>query len=236
VLAKAVGGGPNGGGAPACGIDLATKRECPDAPGWLTSSRYLGPGSPLPRLWECILPTAAGRGGRPNSGASLPVNESGPGRFATTSLATLGTSRVAGACRRVPVWEIAPYYALPRSRPFLPSTFLKREIVMTPRKGKRFRTSERSEPAASFTLQHGHAAGVDVHSDNHFVAVPPDNVPAGFVNPDAQLPPAVRKFGANTGDLEALAAWLKDCHVTRVAMRRSRRRCTATGARSICWR
>jgi transposase len=89
---------------------------------------------------------------------------------------------------------------------------------MTPRKGKRFRTSERSEQAASFTLQHGHAAGVDVHSDNHFVAVPPDNVPAGFVNPDAQLPPGVRKFGANTGDLEALAAWLKDCHVTRVAM------------------
>ena len=80
---------------------------------------------------------------------------------------------------------------------------------MTPRKGKRFRTSEGSEPAASFTLQHGHAAGVDVHSDNHFVAVPPGNVPAGFVNPDAQLPPAVRKFGANTGDLEALAAWLK---------------------------
>jgi transposase len=43
-------------------------------------------------------------------------------------------------------------------------------------------------------------------------------VPAGFVPPDAKLPKGVRKFGANTGDLEALAAWLKDCGVTTVAM------------------
>jgi len=52
----------------------------------------------------------------------------------------------------------------------------------------------------------------------HFVAVAAEDVPAGFVNPDAKLPAGVRKFGANTGDLEALAAWLKDCHVTTVAM------------------
>jgi transposase len=89
---------------------------------------------------------------------------------------------------------------------------------MTPRKGKHFRTSERSEPTASFTLFHAHAAGIDVHSDVHFVAVSPDDVPAGWVNPDPGLPPGVGKFGANTGDLEALAAWLKDCHVTTVAM------------------
>ncbi len=89
---------------------------------------------------------------------------------------------------------------------------------MTPRKGKRFRTSEGSEPAASFTLQHAHAAGIDVHSDVHFVAVPAADVPPGFTNADARLPLGVRKFGANTGDLEALAAWLKDCHVTTVAM------------------
>jgi transposase len=48
--------------------------------------------------------------------------------------------------------------------------------------------------------------------------VPAADVPAGFSNPDTRLPLGVRKFGANTGDLEALAAWLKDCHVTTVAM------------------
>lgn len=32
------------------------------------------------------------------------------------------------------------------------------------------------------------------------------------------MPPGVRKFGTTTGELEALAAWLKDCHVTTVAM------------------
>ena len=86
---------------------------------------------------------------------------------------------------------------------------------MTPRKEKRVRVSE---PAKTFTLHHRHAAGVDVHSDVHFVAVPPDDMPAGFTNPDARLPPGVRKFGANTADLEALAGWLKDCQVTTVAM------------------
>jgi transposase len=38
------------------------------------------------------------------------------------------------------------------------------------------------------------------------------------VNPDAQLPLGVRKVGTTTGELEALAAWLKDCHVKTVAM------------------
>jgi transposase len=89
---------------------------------------------------------------------------------------------------------------------------------MTPRKGKQFRTSERSEPAMSLVMQNPHAAGIDVHSDVHFVAVPPDDVPEGFINPDPRLPPGVRKFGANTVDLEALACWLKDCGVTAVAM------------------
>jgi transposase len=93
-----------------------------------------------------------------------------------------------------------------------------REIVMTPRKGKQFRTSEAAEPVESFLLQNPHAAGIDVHSDVHFVGVPPDDVPEGFINPDPRLPAGVRKFGANTGDLEVLAAWLKDCQVTTVAM------------------
>jgi transposase len=86
---------------------------------------------------------------------------------------------------------------------------------MSPRSGKWFRTSQAGE---DLTVTHRHAAGIDVHSREHFVAVAAEDVPAGFVNADSKLPTGVRKFGANTGDLEALAAWLKDCGVTTVAM------------------
>jgi transposase len=86
---------------------------------------------------------------------------------------------------------------------------------MSPRSGKAFRTSEK---AADLAVRHRQAAGIDVHAKVHFVAVAAQDVPAGFVNPEAKLPAGVRKFGANTGDLEALAAWLKDCHVQTVAM------------------
>jgi transposase len=84
---------------------------------------------------------------------------------------------------------------------------------MTPRAGKKFRTSAQAEDLA---ITQRHAAGIDVHAREHFVAVA--DVPAGFVNPDPKLPPGVRKFGTNTGDLEAIAAWLKACGVTTVAM------------------
>ena len=86
---------------------------------------------------------------------------------------------------------------------------------MTPRQGKKFRTSDQIE---DLTVTQRHAAGIDVHAAVHFVAVPVEDMPAGFINPDAKLPGGVRKFGTNTGDLEALAAWLKDCRVTTVAM------------------
>src|SRR6266446_4372527 len=86
---------------------------------------------------------------------------------------------------------------------------------MSPRSGKAFRTSQQRE---ALTLTHPHAAGIDVHAAVHFVAVPAEDVPAGFVNAEAKLPAGVRKFGTNTGDLEALAAWLKACHIQTVAM------------------
>jgi transposase len=86
---------------------------------------------------------------------------------------------------------------------------------MTPRKGKKFRTSKR---IGDLAITHRHAAGIDVHSAVHFVAVPAEDVPTGFINPDAKLPPGVRKFAANTADLEAIASWLKACAVTKVAM------------------
>jgi transposase len=86
---------------------------------------------------------------------------------------------------------------------------------MTPRQGKSFRTSDQ---VGDLAVTQRHAAGIDVHAAVHFVAVPVADVPAGFVNPDAKLPAGVRKFGTNTADLEALAAWLKTCGVTTVAM------------------
>ena len=86
---------------------------------------------------------------------------------------------------------------------------------MTPRRGKGFRTSQALEDLA---VTQRHAAGIDVHAAVHFVAVAPADVPAGFANPDPRLPAGVRKFGSNTGDLEALAAWLQACGVTTVAM------------------
>jgi transposase len=86
---------------------------------------------------------------------------------------------------------------------------------MSPRAGKLFRTSEQ---LGDLQIAHRHAAGIDVHAAVHFVAVPAAAVPAGFVNPDAQLPVGVRKFGTYTADLEALAAWLKACGIRTVAM------------------
>lgn len=52
-----------------------------------------------------------------------------------------------------------------------------------------------------------HAAGVDLGSREHWVAVPQDRDPQ-----------PVRGFGTFTADLEALAQWLKACRVTSVAM------------------
>lgn len=58
-------------------------------------------------------------------------------------------------------------------------------------------------------LQHVNlnAAGIDVGSEFHFVAVPPER--------DGQ---PVRKFGAFTADLEALADWLRSCGIETVAL------------------
>ena len=52
-----------------------------------------------------------------------------------------------------------------------------------------------------------HAAGIDVGAEEHWAAVPP-----------CDDPQPVRRFGANTADLEAVADWLWDCGVTTVAL------------------
>jgi transposase len=69
----------------------------------------------------------------------------------------------------------------------------------------------RSRPRASLPPQlqqvNLNAAGIDVGSEFHFVAVPPER--------DAQ---PVRKFGAFTADLETLADWLSRCGIETVAL------------------
>jgi len=52
-----------------------------------------------------------------------------------------------------------------------------------------------------------HAAGIDIGAQEHWAAVSPDS--------DSQ---PVRRFGACTADLEALASWLQQCGVQTVAM------------------
>jgi len=60
---------------------------------------------------------------------------------------------------------------------------------------------------AALTLTHANAAGIDIGSASHFVAVPPDR--------DAE---AVREFPSFTADLHALADWLQACGIDTVAM------------------
>ena len=75
------------------------------------------------------------------------------------------------------------------------------------------RSRERSLPvpvpasAAALNVINRDAAGIDVHSNMHMVCVPADR----DANP-------VRQFGANTADLHELAAWLKKCRITTVAL------------------
>src|SRR5882724_1949951 len=59
----------------------------------------------------------------------------------------------------------------------------------------------------SFSRVNESAAGIDCGSDSHYVAVPEDRDPE-----------PVRRFGAFTADLIALAEWLKACRITTVAI------------------
>ena len=72
------------------------------------------------------------------------------------------------------------------------------------------------EAAPALTVLRPDAAGIDVHSDMHMVCVPAASVPPA--TGDGGLPANVRRFGANSCDLHAIADWLKACGVTTVAM------------------
>jgi transposase len=88
-------------------------------------------------------------------------------------------------------------------------------MVARKRKTVKVKVPPMSDPLKQL---HAHAAGIDAHSREHFVAVPIGSTPKDFVNPDANLPAHIRIFGTNTGDLKACAAWLKVCKVETVAV------------------
>jgi transposase len=73
------------------------------------------------------------------------------------------------------------------------------------KKSKKQKQKIRFQP--DWPLLHPDAAGIDLGSREHWVAVPADR--------DRQ---PVRAFGTFTQDLQALVAWLKACRITSVAM------------------
>ena len=89
----------------------------------------------------------------------------------------------------------------------------KEQGLVDPRKQKLNRTQRReftrrlwsADPGLSTV--HPNAAGIDVGNSEHYAAVPPDR--------DQQ---SVRNFPCFTEDLRRLAAWLKQCRITTVAL------------------
>jgi transposase len=74
------------------------------------------------------------------------------------------------------------------------------------------------EKPAVLTILNAHAAGIDVHSDMHMVCVPADHVVPHGADAAEGLPANVRRFGANSCDLNAIADWLTACGITTVAL------------------
>ena len=76
----------------------------------------------------------------------------------------------------------------------------------------------RRQPAVPLVVRNPDAAGIDVHSDMHMVCVPANDLAAPADSLAGGLPANVRKFGANSCDLLAIADWLTVCGVTTVAL------------------
>jgi transposase len=95
------------------------------------------------------------------------------------------------------------------------STRAARTPAVAPRKVTRRQTAVAQE---SLQVTHAHAAGIDIHLEQHWVAVPPESAPPPPKDHPPNLPPHVRAFKTNTADLELLADWLQSCGVTTVAM------------------
>jgi len=78
-------------------------------------------------------------------------------------------------------------------------------MARQPGKGKK--DSARGDATQGLVPLNLDAAGIDVGSAEHYVAVPQDR--------DAE---PVRKFGSFTADLHRMARWLKDCRIKTVVM------------------
>ncbi len=85
---------------------------------------------------------------------------------------------------------------------------------MAKQPGKRKKDVAKADATEGLPPLNLHAAGIDVGSAEHYVAVPPDR--------DEE---PVRKFGSFTADLHRMAHWLKDCRIKTVVMQ-------STG---VCW-
>jgi hypothetical protein len=71
-----------------------------------------------------------------------------------------------------------------------------------PRKPRKTRVTERLH------VTHPHAAGIDIHANVHWVAVPPADAPPPPKDHPANLPAHVRSFGTCTADLICLRFFL----------------------------
>jgi transposase len=84
---------------------------------------------------------------------------------------------------------------------------------------KKAKPRGRRKPTGLEATLRPHAAGIDVHSREHWVCVgdsDPQDLAAPM--PAGRLPANVRKFGTCTADLEQLADWLTECGIKTVAM------------------
>jgi len=72
---------------------------------------------------------------------------------------------------------------------------------------KETKNKQKKLSVVSMPIVHADAAGIDISSTIHAVAVPADRDEI-----------CVREFGAFTEDLISIAEWLKKCHITTVAM------------------
>ena len=72
---------------------------------------------------------------------------------------------------------------------------------------KKNKVARKKSGFSSFPIINKDAAGIDIGSEEHWVAVPEDR--------DEE---PVRSFGCFTADLQAMAQWLKTCGITTVAM------------------
>jgi transposase len=86
---------------------------------------------------------------------------------------------------------------------------------MKPGEPKKPRRACRAE---SLHVTNRHAAGIDIHANVHWVAVPPEDALPPPADHPANLPAHVRSFGTCTADLIALADWLQQCGVKTIAM------------------